>query len=66
MIKARPYYKNNLKKIIDDGSLDKNPSLNIKMGHQMHSKFITQVFEEYDISKEFGEFPQQHTTEIQQ
>ena len=55
MIKADLYYKNNLKKIIDDGSLDKNPRPKYKDGTPAHSKFITQVFEEYDISK--GEFP---------
>lgn len=55
MIKADFYYKENLKKIINDGSFDKNPRPKYKDGTPAHSKFITQVFEEYDISK--GEFP---------
>lgn len=55
MIKADYYYKSNLDKIINDGFLDKNPRPKYKDGVPAHSKFITQVFEEYDISK--GEFP---------
>ena len=55
MIKADFYYKENLKKIVNNGSLDRNPRPKYKDGTPAHSKFITQVFEEYDISK--GEFP---------
>jgi thymidylate synthase len=55
MIKADFYYKQNLKKILDQGSWDENPRTKWKDGKPAHSKFITGVFEEYDISK--GEFP---------
>lgn len=55
MNKADSYYKENLEKIINDGSFDSNPRPKYKDGTPAHSKFITQVFEEYDISK--GEFP---------
>lgn len=55
MNKADYYYKENLKKILEEGCLDKNPRPKYKDGTPAHSKFITQVFEEYDISK--GEFP---------
>ena len=55
MNKADRYYINNLKKILDEGYLDENPRPKYIDGTPAHSKFITQVFEEYDISK--GEFP---------
>jgi len=55
MIKADWYYKNNLLKILDEGSWDENPRPKYKDGTPAHSKFITGVFEEYDLSKE--EFP---------
>lgn len=55
MIKADNYYINNLNNIINYGSFDENPRPKYKDGTPAHSKFITQVFEEYDISK--GEFP---------
>jgi len=55
MIKADQYYINNLNRIINEGCWDKNPRPKWKDGTPAHSKFITQVFEEYDISK--GEFP---------
>jgi len=55
MIKADIYYKENLKRIIEQGSFDENPRPKWKDGTPAHSKYITQVFEEYDISK--GEFP---------
>jgi thymidylate synthase len=55
MIKADRYYIKNLKKIINEGCLDENPRPKYKDGTSAHSKFITQVFEEYDISK--MEFP---------
>ena len=55
MNKADFYYKNDLRKIIEEGSLDYNPRPKYKDGTPAHTKFITQVFEEYDISK--GEFP---------
>ena len=55
MIKANKYYIDNLKKIISEGSLDENPRPKWKDGTPAHTKFITGVFEEYDLSK--GEFP---------
>jgi len=55
MIKADKYYKENLKEILDNGSWDENPRPKYKDGTPANSKFITQVFEKYDISK--GEFP---------
>ena len=55
MIKADWYYKNNLLKILDEGSWDENPRPKYKDGASAFSKFITGVFEEYDLSK--GEFP---------
>lgn len=53
--KADYYYKTNLKEILDNGSWDQNPRPKYKDGTPARSKFITQVFEKYDISK--GEFP---------
>lgn len=55
MIKADRYYLDNLNNILENGSWDENPRPKYKDGTPAHSKFITQVFEEYDISK--GEFP---------
>ncbi len=55
MNKADKYYKENIKKIIENGSLDENPRPKYVDGSSAHSQFITQVFEEYDISKD--EFP---------
>lgn len=55
MNKADFYYINNLNKILSEGSWDKNPRPKYSDGTPAHSKFITQVFEEYDISK--NEFP---------
>ena len=55
MNKADKYYIENLNKIIKEGSLDENPRPKYKDGTPAHSKFITQVFEEYDINN--GEYP---------
>jgi len=55
MNKADKYYIQNLQKIISEGSWDENPRPKYSDGTPAHSRFITQVFEEYDISK--GEFP---------
>lgn len=55
MIKADKYYRENLTEILNDGCLDENPRPKYRDGVEAHSKFITQVFEKYDISK--GEFP---------
>ena len=55
MNKADKYYVENLRKILDEGCLDEDPRPKYVDGTPAHSKFITQVFEEYDISK--GEHP---------
>jgi len=55
MIKADEYYKLNLKEILDNGHFDENPRPKYADGTKAHSKFITQVFEKYDINK--NEFP---------
>ena len=55
MNKADKYYIQNLSKIMSEGSLDENPRPKYSDETPAHSRFITQVFEEYDISK--GEFP---------
>ena len=55
MIKADLYFKQNLKKILDTGHLDKDPRAKYADGTPAHTLFITQVFEEYDLLK--GEYP---------
>jgi len=55
MIKADYYFKNNLNKILVEGFTDENPRPKYKDGIVAHSKYITQVFEEYDL--DLGEFP---------
>jgi thymidylate synthase len=55
VIKADKYYIENLNRILKEGSWDENPRPKWSDGTPAHSKFITGVFEEYDISK--CEFP---------
>lgn len=55
MIKADKYYKENLKRILEENNKDRDPRPKYKDGVEANSLFITQVFEEYDLSK--GEFP---------
>ena len=55
MIKADKYYIQNLKEILFQNNIDENPRPSYKDGTKAHTKFITQVFEKYDILK--GEFP---------
>lgn len=55
MIKADKYYIDNLNKILSEGSWDENPRPVWSDGTPAHTKFVTGVFEEYDLSK--GEFP---------
>ena len=55
MNKADEYYIQNIQKIMSEGSWDENPRPKYLDGEPAYSKFITGVFEEYDISK--GEFP---------
>lgn len=52
---ADAYYIKNLNHILENGFFDENPRPKYKDGTPAYSKFITQVFEEYDISN--GEFP---------
>lgn len=55
MIKADYYYLQNLNKILSEGSWDEYPRPIWKDGTPAYTKFITGVFEEYDLEK--GEFP---------
>lgn len=55
MIKADKYFKDNLIDILDNGNWDKEPRAKYKDGTPAYSKFITQVFEKYDLTK--NEFP---------
>lgn len=55
MNKADKYYLENLHEVLINGCWDENPRPRYKDGTPAHTKFITQVFETYDISK--GEFP---------
>jgi thymidylate synthase len=55
MNKADKYYIDNLNKILSEGSWDENPRPVWSDGTPAHTKFVTCVFEEYDLSK--GEFP---------
>ena len=55
MNKADKYYIENLKNINNNGFWDENPRPKYKDGTPAHSKFITGIYETYDISK--GEFP---------
>lgn len=55
MNKADKYYIENLNKILSEGSWDENPRAKWKDGTPAHTKFVTGIFEEYDLSK--GEFP---------
>ena len=55
MIKADKYYIENLKKILEENNKDREARPKYKDGVEANSLFITQVFEEYDLSK--GEFP---------
>jgi thymidylate synthase len=55
MIKADKYYIENLKRILEENNKDRNARPKYKDGVEANSLFITQVFEEYDLSK--GEFP---------
>ena len=57
MIKADWYYIQNLRKILKEGSWDENPRPKWADGTPANSKFITGVFEEYDIlTKKRGVF----------
>lgn len=55
MIKADKYYIENLKRILYENNKDRDVRPKYKDGVEANSFFITQIFEEYDLSK--GEFP---------
>jgi len=55
MNRADKYYTQNIQKIMSEGSWDENPRPKYEDGTPANSRFITSVFEEYDISKD--EFP---------
>lgn len=48
-------FKELIKRIMEEGTYDKNPRPKYSDGVPAFTKYITQVFEEYDLSK--GEFP---------
>jgi thymidylate synthase len=64
MNKADKYYLQNINNIMSDGSWDENPRPKYIDGTPAYSKFITGVFEEYDISKEEYPIPTLRTTAI--
>lgn len=53
--KADKYLKETITEILEEGQWDKNPRTKWADGTPAHSKFVTQKFYQYDISK--GEFP---------
>jgi len=55
MNKADFYYRKSIKEILENGNWDENPRPKWEDGEPAYSKFITQVFEEYNIER--GEFP---------
>jgi thymidylate synthase len=55
MNKADTYYLQNINNLINKGYHDEHPRPKYKDGTLAYSTFLTQVFEEYDISK--NEFP---------
>lgn len=56
MNKTDIIFTRNIRKILDEGSTDIDPRARYKSdGAPAHAHYITQVYEEYDISK--GEFP---------
>jgi thymidylate synthase len=55
MRKADKYFIDNINKIVNEGSWDENPRPKYPDGTPAESKFITGVFETYDI--EMGEYP---------
>lgn len=55
MILADKYYRENLQEIFFSGYFDEEPRARWKDGLPAHTKYISQIFEKYDISK--GEFP---------
>lgn len=55
MIKADKFFTENLNEILQNGYWDENSRPKYADGVEAKSKFITQIFEKYDISKE--EFP---------
>ncbi|MBF0775546.1 thymidylate synthase [Streptococcus azizii] len=55
MTKADTIFKENIRKIMDEGVFSENARPRYKDGNVANSKYITGIFAEYDVSK--GEFP---------
>lgn len=55
MSKADLVFKDNIQKILNEGTWDENPRPKYSDGELAYTKFISQVYEEYDLDK--GEFP---------
>lgn len=55
MNKADIIFKENIKRILEEGYIDENPRPKYKDGTPAHTKFITHVYETYDLTK--NEFP---------
>lgn len=55
MTKADKLFKDNIRRILDDGVVSGNARPIYSDGRPAHSKYITGVFSEYDLSKD--EFP---------
>ena len=55
MNKADFYYKQNIRKILDEKNIDENPRPKYRDGTPANCYFINSIFEEYDLSK--NEFP---------
>jgi thymidylate synthase len=49
------YYREFKRRILKKNNIEQNPRPKYKDGTDAHCLFITQIFEEYDVSK--GEFP---------
>lgn len=64
MNKADKYYKKNINEILVSGSKDFNPRPKYKDGTPAHTKFITQVFEKYDLFNNEFPIPTLRTTAI--
>lgn len=55
MNKADFYYRQNIRKILDEKNIDENPRPKYRDGTPANCYFINSIFEEYDLSK--NEFP---------
>ena len=48
-------FKQNIRRILTDGSVDKDPRAYWSDGQPAHSYYLTQIFETYELT--YGEFP---------